>query len=569
MLGALQMTTEEALRTCSSLAGVILSKDKVQDGAFKATILGHKVRELVAERTFREFMLDALKDSNMAKTFICAMLAKDLAHPRRFQTYHVRTLASANCRIWEARRATTSATHENIASKCLQLISRPKCLRENICNLQTLENHSGWIRPVAFSPDGKQAASVSDDLKTSLPHLTKAPPRLEHLTPQTLSQLPDDGPSPLQSYLLQHADEDPIHPSLKKQNALMNMCDSACWLLSKGKVDMGYGCVGQFKDALGEVEVPYPSLITLPYQILDEFSSIPDFILPGSLLRYISKLFASRFGQEHPMSVNCRHLLNFPNRHELLLSAMKQICEILPKTFGQTNPHTLDAQSVYNWMLISFQHYQEAETRAQHLLADCETSLDMKHETMLEFRNQFAYVLFKQGNFAAAEKMACLNLQIAGFSCSRSQREQLKDVFLLNLRNLFLALFHQGKVKLAESVVRAALRLSIHFHEELHFTREIAFANLKEILESQGRTDEAERVLQMDTHTLRTSYLAENDWDEERAGKWALAEGEDVSKYYPFPHTMYCSCASEAQGFDAPERERFGVVRQIEKISIP
>jgi len=32
-----------------------------------------------------------------------------MEHPRRFRTYPVRALASANCRIWEAARATTAA----------------------------------------------------------------------------------------------------------------------------------------------------------------------------------------------------------------------------------------------------------------------------------------------------------------------------------------------------------------------------------------------------------------------------------------------------------------------------
>src|SRR5271163_1218381 len=108
MLGRLRMTTEEALKTYNSLAGAIFSKDNrkwaVQDGTFKATTLENKVKELVAERALGEFMFEASNDSNIGNAFVCAMPAKDLAHPRRFRTYHVRTLASANCRIWEAAR---------------------------------------------------------------------------------------------------------------------------------------------------------------------------------------------------------------------------------------------------------------------------------------------------------------------------------------------------------------------------------------------------------------------------------------------------------------------------------
>lgn len=113
MLGRLKMTTEEALRTYNSLASAIFSEDnkkkKWQDGAFKATTLEDKVKELVSEKDLGEFMLPTSDESGMGKAFVCAMPAKNLAHPRRFRTYEVRALASANCRIWEAARATTAA----------------------------------------------------------------------------------------------------------------------------------------------------------------------------------------------------------------------------------------------------------------------------------------------------------------------------------------------------------------------------------------------------------------------------------------------------------------------------
>ncbi|MCJ1367398.1 hypothetical protein MMC16_006531 [Acarospora aff. strigata] len=113
MLGRLQLTTEEALKTYNSLAGTIFSKNNrkwaVQDGAFKATTLENKVKELVVERGLGEFMLNASHEPGMGNAFVCAMPAKNLAHPRRFRTYPVRALASANCKIWEAARATTAA----------------------------------------------------------------------------------------------------------------------------------------------------------------------------------------------------------------------------------------------------------------------------------------------------------------------------------------------------------------------------------------------------------------------------------------------------------------------------
>src|SRR5947209_2389498 len=37
------------------------------------------------------------------------MPARNMEYPRRFRTYPVRALASANCEIWEAARATSAA----------------------------------------------------------------------------------------------------------------------------------------------------------------------------------------------------------------------------------------------------------------------------------------------------------------------------------------------------------------------------------------------------------------------------------------------------------------------------
>lgn len=113
MLGRLRMTTEEALKCYNSLAGAIFSKKNrkmlFQDGYFKATTLEIKVKELVAERGAGEYMLDTDNDLTTGRAFVCVMPAKNMAHPRRFRTYPVRELASANCKIWEAARATTAA----------------------------------------------------------------------------------------------------------------------------------------------------------------------------------------------------------------------------------------------------------------------------------------------------------------------------------------------------------------------------------------------------------------------------------------------------------------------------
>ena len=113
MLGRLRMTTDEALRTYNALAHAIFSKDNKkwlgQDGAFKATTLENKVQEVVSKKGLGELMLDPSNQSSKGKAFVCAVPANSMAYPRRFRTYPVRTLASANCRIWEAARATTAA----------------------------------------------------------------------------------------------------------------------------------------------------------------------------------------------------------------------------------------------------------------------------------------------------------------------------------------------------------------------------------------------------------------------------------------------------------------------------
>jgi predicted acylesterase/phospholipase RssA len=113
MLGRLRMTTDEALRSYNSLARAIFSKDNKkrsgQDGGFKATTLENKVQEVVSKKDLGELMLDPSNQSSKGKAFVCAVPANSMAYPRRFRTYPVRTLASANCRIWEAARATTAA----------------------------------------------------------------------------------------------------------------------------------------------------------------------------------------------------------------------------------------------------------------------------------------------------------------------------------------------------------------------------------------------------------------------------------------------------------------------------
>ncbi|KAL9611396.1 MAG: hypothetical protein Q9167_003937 [Letrouitia subvulpina] len=107
------MTTQDALRTYNKLAGSIFCKanrkHSFKDGTFKATTLEKEVQGLVATKELGESMLRKNGDAGLAKTFVCAVPAANMAHPRLFRSYPVRENAGTNCKIWEAARATTAA----------------------------------------------------------------------------------------------------------------------------------------------------------------------------------------------------------------------------------------------------------------------------------------------------------------------------------------------------------------------------------------------------------------------------------------------------------------------------
>jgi predicted acylesterase/phospholipase RssA len=113
MLGRLRMRTDEAIETYNTLARAIFSKGnkkwKGQDGLLKASTLEDKVKKLVSSKEQGERMLDPSTYTTKGKAFVCAMPARNMEYPRRFRTYPVRALASANCEIWEAARATSAA----------------------------------------------------------------------------------------------------------------------------------------------------------------------------------------------------------------------------------------------------------------------------------------------------------------------------------------------------------------------------------------------------------------------------------------------------------------------------
>lgn len=113
MLGRLQMSTRDALRTYNNIAGSVFyranRKASYKDGAFKATTLEKQIQDLVATKELGEHILCKNDEGCFAKTFVCAVPAANMAHPRLFSSYGVRENAGTNCKIWEAARATTAA----------------------------------------------------------------------------------------------------------------------------------------------------------------------------------------------------------------------------------------------------------------------------------------------------------------------------------------------------------------------------------------------------------------------------------------------------------------------------
>lgn len=107
------MTTKDALRTYNKLAGSVFCKANrkrlYKDGSFKVTTLEKEVQDLVAAKELGESMLRESDDAELAKTFVYAVPAANMAHPRLFRSYPVRESAGTNCKIWEAARATIAA----------------------------------------------------------------------------------------------------------------------------------------------------------------------------------------------------------------------------------------------------------------------------------------------------------------------------------------------------------------------------------------------------------------------------------------------------------------------------
>ncbi|KAG8527342.1 uncharacterized protein KY384_007494 [Bacidia gigantensis] len=115
MLGRLKMTTKETLKAYNTIAGAVFSKRNkkpiYKEGTFRASTLEIKIKEVVAGQELGEYMLNEAGSDLAAtgKVFVCAVPNDNMSHPRLFRSYKVRENTSANCKIWEAARATTAA----------------------------------------------------------------------------------------------------------------------------------------------------------------------------------------------------------------------------------------------------------------------------------------------------------------------------------------------------------------------------------------------------------------------------------------------------------------------------
>lgn len=112
MLGRFRMTTDEALKEYHKLAEDIFGtrKDLTHGYCFKATVLEDKMKTLVAEQNQGQRLIDpAASTSARGLTFVCSTPKDDMSYVERFRTYKIDKVASPNCEIWEAARATSAA----------------------------------------------------------------------------------------------------------------------------------------------------------------------------------------------------------------------------------------------------------------------------------------------------------------------------------------------------------------------------------------------------------------------------------------------------------------------------
>ena len=91
MLGRLQITTKDALRAYKEIAGAVFYKANqkwsFQSRALKATTLEKRIQNLMAAKEPGEYILRENGEAKFAKTFVYAVPAAKMAHPRLFRSY--------------------------------------------------------------------------------------------------------------------------------------------------------------------------------------------------------------------------------------------------------------------------------------------------------------------------------------------------------------------------------------------------------------------------------------------------------------------------------------------------
>ncbi|ELU44819.1 Patatin domain-containing protein [Rhizoctonia solani AG-1 IA] len=114
MLGRLRMPINVAIERYIQLTEKVLCETKYswQHGIFKATLFEQAIKEIVRDysesKDEETRLLDIRPDS--CKVFVCAMAAANMraSIPTHFRTFTAYENVSANCKIWEAVRATSA-----------------------------------------------------------------------------------------------------------------------------------------------------------------------------------------------------------------------------------------------------------------------------------------------------------------------------------------------------------------------------------------------------------------------------------------------------------------------------
>ncbi|KAJ7224916.1 acyl transferase/acyl hydrolase/lysophospholipase [Mycena rebaudengoi] len=116
MLGRLRMSVADAIGAYENLAQGVFSETKYffQDGKFKASRLEAAIKTIVSQKCPSRDPEELMNDSSVEQscpTFVCAQSAHTFTGniPVVFRTYSSPDEPAAECKIWEAARATSAA----------------------------------------------------------------------------------------------------------------------------------------------------------------------------------------------------------------------------------------------------------------------------------------------------------------------------------------------------------------------------------------------------------------------------------------------------------------------------